>query len=168
MTPDLFWIPGPWRGRLAIAARPRGGDWLEDEFSGLRRAGVDVIVSLLEEDEAAQLGLAGEAKAVEANGLRFISFPIPDRGVPASTPAAVSLMASIAAALEEGKNVAVHCRQGIGRSGLIAAGILMSSGLSPEQAIQVVSSARGLAIPETPEQHLWAQQLPAGLPVVRR
>ena len=168
MTPDLFWIPGPWRGRLAIAARPRGGDWLEDESSGLRRAGVDVIVSLLEEDEAAQLDLAGEARAVEANGLRFISFPIPDRGIPASTPAAVSLMASIAGALEEGKNVAVHCRQGIGRSGLIAAGVLMNSGLSPEQAIQVVSSARGLARPETPEQRSWAQQVPAGLPVVRR
>ena len=168
MTPDLFWIPGPWRGKLAIAARPRGGDWLQDESRGLRRAGVDVIVSLLEEDEAAQLDLAGEAKAVEANGLRFISFPIPDRGVPASTPAAVSLMASIAGALEEGKNVAVHCRQGIGRSGLIAAGVLMTSGLSPQQAMEAVSSARGLAIPETPEQRSWAQQLPAGLPVVRR
>ena len=168
MTPDLFWIPGPWRGRLAIAARPRGGDWLGDESSGLRRAGVDVIVSLLEEDEAAQLDLAGEAKAVEANGLRFISFPIPDRGIPASTPAAVSLMASIAGALEEGKNVAVHCCQGIGRSGLIAAGVLMTSGLSPEQAIQLVTAARGVEVPETSAQRLWAQQLSHGLPLVRR
>ena len=168
MTPDLFWIPGPRRGRLAIAARPRGGDWLEDEFSGLRRAGVDVIVSLLEEDEAAQLDLADEAKAAEANGLRFISFPIPDRGIPASTPAAVSLVANIGGALEEGKNVAVPCRQGIGRSGLIAAGVLMTSGLSPEQAIQVVSTARGITVPETSEQRSWAQQLPAPLPVGRR
>lgn len=77
-------------------------------------------------------------------------------------------MASIAGALEEGKNVAVHCRQGIGRSGLIAAGVLMTSGLSPQQAMDAVSSSRGLAIPETPEQRSWAQQLPAGLPVVRR
>jgi protein-tyrosine phosphatase len=167
MTPDLFWIPGPWRGRLAIAARPRGGDWLEDEARGLHRAGIDIIVSLLEEDEAANLDLVGEAKAVEANGLRFISFPIPDRGVPRST-SAVALIASIAGALEEGKNVAVHCRQGIGRSGLIASGVLMISGLSPEQAIHVLSTARGLAVPETPEQRLWAQQLPSELPVVRR
>ena len=57
MKPDLFWIPGPWRGRLAVATRPRGGDWLEDEAIGWRRAGIDVIVSLLEEDEAAQLDL---------------------------------------------------------------------------------------------------------------
>src|SRR5260370_39753615 len=146
MTPDLFWILGSWRGRLAIAARPRGGDWLEDEFSGLRRAGIDMIVALLEEDEAAQLDLAGEAKAAEANGLRFISFPIPDRGVPASTSAAVSLIASIAGALEEGKNVAVHCRQGIGRSGLIAAGVLIKSGMSPARALQCVNSSRAIAV----------------------
>ena len=62
----------------------------------------------------------------------------------------------------------MHCRQGIGRSGLIAAGVLMTSRLTPDQAIQVVSSARGLVIPETSEQHLWALQLPAELPVVRR
>ena len=52
MTPDLFWIVGPWRGRLAIAARPRGGDWLEDEITGWRLAGIDIVVSLLESHEA--------------------------------------------------------------------------------------------------------------------
>src|ERR1035441_799889 len=86
----------------------------------------DVIVSLLEADEAAQLDLVDEAKAAGANGIRFISFPIPDRGLPASAPAAVSLIAAISDALESGQNVAVHCRQGLGRSGLIAAGVLAS------------------------------------------
>ena len=87
MKPDLFFIPGPWRGRLAVATRPRGADWLEDEAIGWRRAGIDVIVSLLEEDEAAQLDLVDEPEAAEANGMSFISFPIPDRGVPASATA---------------------------------------------------------------------------------
>src|SRR5260370_126959 len=48
MNPDLFWIPGPWRGRLAVATRPRGGDWLEDEASGWRRAGLDLVFRCLE------------------------------------------------------------------------------------------------------------------------
>jgi len=155
MTPNLFWIPGPWRGRLAIAARPRGGDWLEDEASGWRRAGIDVIVSLLEADEAAQLELVDEAKAAKSNGIRFISFPIPDRGVPASAPAAISLIAAVSDALKRGDNVAVHCRQGVGRSGLIAAGVLVSAGIDPERAIEVVSSARGQTVPETPGQRSW-------------
>ncbi len=130
MTPDLSWIPGPWRGRLAIAARPRGGDWLQDEVSGWRQAGIDIVVSLLEGDEAEQLELGDEGKAVSTDGLIFISFPIPDRGVPSSTPAAGALMSRIAESLEDGKTIAVHCRQGIGRSGLIAIGVLMVSGLS--------------------------------------
>jgi protein-tyrosine phosphatase len=168
MNPDLFWIAGPWLGRLAIATRPRGGDWLEDETNGWRRAGIDVVISLLESDEADQLDLDDERRAAESNGIRFISFPIPDRGVPASVSAAMSLMTGVASALEEGKNVAVHCRQGIGRSGLIAAGILATCGMQPDQAIEIVSAARGLPIPETPDQRLWVQQLPTKLSVASR
>ncbi len=168
MTPQLFWIAGPWPGRLAIATRLRGGDWLEDETSGWRRAGIDVVVSLLESDEEDQLDLLDEPKAAQANGIHFISFPIPDRGVPASTPAAILLMARIARELEEGKNVLVHCRQAIGRSGLIAAGILATSGMGPDEAIQTVSAARGLTIPETHEQKLWVQGLRLNPPVVAR
>jgi len=167
MNPDLFWIAGPWCGRLGILTRPRGGDWLQVEVSGWGRAGIDVVVSLLESDEADQLGLLEESKVAEENGIRFISFPIPDRGVPASVKAAVSLMANIAGALEEGKNVAVHCRQGVGRSGLIAAAVLATSGITPEDAIKAVSFARGLAVPETSDQRVWVQRLASRLAVAR-
>jgi protein-tyrosine phosphatase len=161
MKPDLFWIPGPWEGRLAIAARPRGGDWLQDEVTAWRKAGLSTVVSLLEADEAAQLDLADESSAVESAGLRFISFPIPDRGVPASIRPALSLLAKITGALEQGENIAAHCRQGIGRSGLVAASLLVLSELAVEKAIEVVSAARGLAIPETPEQLEWIKHLPS-------
>jgi len=161
MNPDLFWIPGPWRGKLAVATRPRGGDWLEDEAGGWRRAGLDVVVSLLEKEEADQLELVHEGDVAESKRLHFISFPIPDRGVPASMPAALSLLRNIAEALEEGKNVAVHCRQGIGRSGLIAAGVLVTSGIGVERALEVVSAARGWTVPETPAQLQWIHHLPS-------
>jgi protein-tyrosine phosphatase len=116
---------------------------------------------LLEKEEAAQLELAREGPAAESQSVHFISFPIPDRGVPVSTQAALSLLRNIAESLEEGKNVAVHCRQGIGRSGLIAAGVLMTSGIGVEKAIEIVSAARGQTVPETPAQVQWIHQLPA-------
>jgi protein-tyrosine phosphatase len=159
MTPDLYWISGPWPGRLAISARPRGGDWLEDEARGWRNAGLDVVVSLLEKDEEEQLALADEGRLAEASGLRFVSFPIEDRSVPASLPAAVVLLRDVGHALEQGKNVAIHCRQGIGRSALIAAGLLVAAGNDPESALETVGSARGLSVPETPEQRRWVQRL---------
>jgi len=162
MNPDLFWIPGPWPGRLAVATRPRGGDWLEDEAGGWRRAGLDVIVSLLEKEEAVQLELADEGQVAESKGIHFISFPIPDRGVPSSMPASLGLLRKIAKALDQGQNVAIHCRQGIGRSGLIATGVLVASGIPVEKALKTVRTARGLTVPETPAQLQWVHHLPVG------
>src|SRR6266542_884966 len=158
MTPDLFWIPGPWRGRLAISNRPRGGDWLEDELQAWRRVPLDIVVSLLENEEEQQLDLTEEARLAEANGLRFLSFPIVDRSVPNSVPAAISLIRSLNDALEQGKNVAVHCRQGIGRSAIIAAGVLMAAGAQPKIALETIRAARSLNVPETPEQRQWLER----------
>jgi len=165
MSTDRFQIPGPWPGQLEVILRPRGGDWLEDEVRAWRRAGIDVVVSLLENDEAAQFELLQEPEAARANGIRFISFPVPDRGVPASLPAALSVIAAVEAALEQGKGVGIHCRQSIGRAGLLAAGILTASGVRPDEAIETVSHARGLTIPETPEQRAWIQRLRSEEPV---
>jgi protein-tyrosine phosphatase len=144
-----------------VATRPRGGDWLEDEATGWRRAGLDLVVSLLEEEEAAQLELVQEGDVAKSKGIQYISFPIPDRGVPASMQAALSLLRKIADALEQGKNVAIHCRQGIGRSGAIAAGVLVTSGIGVEKAIETVSTARGQTVPETPRQVQWLHRLPS-------
>jgi protein-tyrosine phosphatase len=161
MSVQMFPIPGPWRGHLAVIPRPRGGDWLEDEAGAWRRSEIDVVVSLLESEEAAELDLVNERQAAESNGIEFISFPIPDRGLPASTPAALSLLSDIANALEQGKNVAVHCRQSIGRAGLIAAGVLIASGVTPDRALETVTSARGVTVPETSEQREWIRKLPS-------
>jgi len=161
MNPDLFWIPGPWRGGLAVLTRPRGGDWLDDEVSGWRQAGLDVVVSLLERQETTELQLDREADAAKLRGIHFISFPIPDRGIPAHKRDAIALFGKLGAALAEGKKIAVHCRQGIGRSGLIVAGMLVTHGISSEKAVEVVSSARRRPIPDTAEQLRWIEQLPS-------
>ena len=166
-TPELFWIPGPWSGRLAVATRPRGGDWLEDEAMGIRSAGVDVLVSLLEDEEAADLALTDEGTAFEREGLEFVSFPIPDRGVPQSVVAGLGLLETIVGLLEHGKNVAIHCRQSVGRSGLVASGALIVSGSGAEEAIRVVSTARGQPVPETSEQIRWLRNLPSETFVAR-
>ncbi len=161
MRPDLFWIPGPWKGRLAISGRPRGGDWLDAEVDGWRDGGLDSILSLLETDEAEQLGLKDERLLTESTGLQFLSFPIPDRGVPPSTTDAMRLLAEVTSALEAGRNVGVHCRQSVGRAGLMAAGALIVAGMGVRQAVDAVSKARRLQVPETSEQSQWLNRLAA-------
>lgn len=159
MNPKLYWIDSPWKGKLAISARPRGGEWLEDEIKGWRKAGIGAVVSLLTPEELQDLGLIDEKKLSEGKSLRFFSLPIPDRGVPASNAAASAVLRSVQGALETGENVAIHCRQSIGRSGMIAAALLAASGVSPSEALHRVSAARGLEVPETEEQRAWVMQM---------
>ena len=96
MRTELYWIEGPWQGKLAILPRPRGGDWLEDEVRGWRAAGVDVVVSLLTSDEVADLDLAQEGVLCEVYGIDFRPFPIVDRSVPASRKATVDFVKKLA------------------------------------------------------------------------
>ncbi len=155
MRTQLYWIEGPWRGRLAIMPRPRGGDWLEDEIQAWRQSGVDVVVSLLTREEQSDLNLSEEESLCRANNVEFVSFPIVDRNVPSSAEAFSDQVAKLAERLADGKNIAIHCRQGIGRAALIAICILIWSGLEPTAAIERVGAARGCVVPETAEQRRW-------------
>jgi len=155
MQANVFWVAGPWRGKLGILPRPRGGDWLEDETNAWREAGVDVVVSLLEPEEETQLVLEREAAAATASGIAFRPFPIPDRGVPSSRESVAALTREIVDALDSGRNVVVHCRQGIGRSGIIVGGVLVAGGEELTAALRAISESRGLDVPETDEQRRW-------------
>jgi protein-tyrosine phosphatase len=158
MKAELYWIEGPWPGRLAILPRPRGGEWLEDEIRSWKQAGVNVVVSLLTSDEIAELGLVEEARLCQDFGLQFLSFPIMDRRVPSSPKATFDFIRELETLLADGKNLAVHCRQGVGRSALIAACLLVLSGMEPEVALQRVGAARGCPVPETTEQRQWVME----------
>lgn len=155
MRTELYWIPGPAHGRIAIMPRPRGGDWLEDEVRSWRTAGVDVVLSLLTPEEIADLELTEEATMCRTHGIEYLSFPIVDRSVPSSKPGVKELVTGLAHRLEEGRCVAIHCRQGIGRAALIAIVVLIAGGLDPDDAAQRTSAARGCSVPETAEQMRW-------------
>ena len=154
---SFYWIRGPWPGRLAIVPRPRGGDWLEEEVDAWAREGLEVIVSLLTSDEAAELELTKEAELSRSKGLEFCSFPIPDLGVPASRAETLQVVKELDRHLRAGKSIGIHCRQGIGRSGLIAACLLVLAGEAPDEVFDRISEARGRPVPETMEQREWVE-----------
>ena len=157
MFAGLYWIDGSWPGKLAIVARPRGGDWLEDEARSWAHSGLQVIVSLLTPEETATFDLTNEAALCSSNGIEFVSFPIPDREVPSSRSETLRLVKGLDGYLATGKAVGIHCRQGIGRSGLVAACLLVSSGVPPAVAFNRISEARGRPVPETNGQREWVE-----------
>lgn len=158
---QLHWVPGPWQGKLALAARPRGNDWLDDELAAWRRRGVDVVVSLLTPDEEADLGLVDESIRAHAHGLDYWAFPMADREIPASEREYAQLIERLDADLARGRNIVVHCRQGVGRTGLVAVGALIARGAPLEQAIRLLSEVRGVEVPETTEQRAWLEDYAA-------
>ena len=155
MPTKLYWLEDRWPGRVALSSRPRGGDWLEDEVAEWKRVGVTTVLSLLEQQEQQELDLQNEADEVRRQGLEFVSLPIPDRHVPRSEVALAQPLEKLDRTLREGRNVLIHCRQGVGRSGLIAACLLVKKGMSPGAAIEKISAVRGVRVPETEEQREW-------------
>jgi protein-tyrosine phosphatase len=148
-------IEGPWSGRLSVAPRPRGEDWLADELLAWREAGYDVLVSLLTSGEAEELGLKDEPAAATSAGLKFLTFEIADMGVPESLTRWSTFVDEVHAEVQHGKDVVVHCRGGIGRSGLLAASLLVREGIEPAAAFATISTARGCTVPETNVQGDW-------------
>jgi protein-tyrosine phosphatase len=156
MLSEIYWIDAANPLRLAIMARPRAGDWLADEVGHWRRSGIEMVVSLLERDEVADLELAMEPGLCKENGIEFLSFPIPDRGLPDDVGVAMRFASAIAS---KGKSIAIHCRAGIGRSSVMAAAVLISGGVKPTAALSAIEQARGLPIPDTDAQREWVMKL---------
>lgn len=148
--------------RIAIVARPRGGDWLCDELSALSQEGIDVLVSMLTEEEADELGLHRESDGCEAAAIKFVNLPIPDRSVPLDKDDFLRSVEHLAEMVRAGRSLGVHCRASIGRSSVLAVSILVRLGWDADKAFYAVESARGCSIPDTPEQRQWViENVPA-------
>lgn len=152
---SLYSIKDNAAGKVSIMARPRGGDWLVDEIQALHEARVNVLVSLLTTDEIRELELEAEAAYCASQEIIYLNFPIVDLSVPAFSSTTFTFLERLTAYLRQGHHVVLHCRQGIGRSGLMAASLLISIGMSAEQALKLLSEARGYTVPETEEQRAW-------------
>lgn len=155
MRAPLYSMQGLPTGMVSIMARPRGGDWLIDEIKALRASGVDILVSLLTSTEVSELDLAEEAAFCHQQGIRYHSFAIRDRSIPPFSDQTFSFLKQLEESLSEGKHLAFHCRQGLGRAVVMAASVLVLTGFTPEHAFDLLSHARGYQVPETEEQRAW-------------
>lgn len=161
MKTDIIWITNLPKGRLGIAPRPRGGDWLRDEVKRWRESGVDRVVSALTPEENIELDLVNEPTLCQISGLQFTSLPIFDRGVPASATEFQHIIEEFCTGLDAGESILVHCRQGIGRASMIAAAVLTRLGESADAAFARIQRARGRPVPDTEEQRNWVRQFAA-------
>lgn len=158
-----YWIESGTSAKLAIMPAPSGSNRLEGEIRLLKREGANVLVSLLPPDEAFDLGLEHERAACDGHGILFRNFPIPDRGIPASTEAFLAFLETLHQDLLKNRSIVAHCFAGIGRSSLLLAALLRREGLSTDDAFRRITQARRALVPDTPAQLQWVQNLPLDL-----
>jgi protein-tyrosine phosphatase len=142
-------------------ARPQGGDRLADEVRAWRSAGIALVVSALEPLEETYLELERESSLCEEHGIGFERFSMLDRTTPHLGGATCAAIERLGAMIQDGARVAIHCRMGIGRSGLLCASTLITLGLDPGEALMRVTAARGVQVPDTRTQAEWVYDFAA-------
>lgn len=151
----LFRIDSIGKGYLAVTAQPAQNGDAEMSIRDIAMQDIHQVVSLLDTVESRALGLEHEAVLVSGQSMHFVSYPIADMGLPASVGDFARLSLTLFQQIDSGVNTLIHCRGGIGRSGLLAAAVLLHGGRNVQQAFARVSLMRGEVVPETEQQGDW-------------
>ena len=119
-----------------------------DDVADLRSNGAELLLSLVQPHEFPDS--EGLAAAVHATGITWRRMPVVDFGVP-EIAAWSAISPELHQRLDGRGVIAIHCWGGLGRTGTVAARLLVERGLSPFQAIAQIRALRPGAI-ETAEQ----------------
>jgi ADP-ribosyl-[dinitrogen reductase] hydrolase len=152
---DSLYVPG-YKAPIGLCACPGQSGSLENDLRGLRNWGAHGLLTLLEAPEMALLQVSSLGARTRAAGMRWWHSPIRDMQVPGADFEArwPAISLELRGLLDNGSAIAVHCHGGKGRTGTVAARLLVELGTAPAEAIERVRRARPGAI-ETREQERY-------------
>lgn len=137
-------------GRLWLCGKHAVGP---DHEALMAEVGADLIVCLCEPAELAERypGYVDWLSAQRRPGGRAIWFPIPDLHAPPADRAR-PFLGELRDRVRLGRRLLMHCGAGFGRTGTMAAALLMQMGTSRDDAVAAVAQARPAAGPEVGAQ----------------
>jgi ADP-ribosyl-[dinitrogen reductase] hydrolase len=147
--PNTYWVlPGS-----LLAGEYPYGNALEDtqaRLTGLLRAGIDTFIDLTHSGERP------DYHTLLPPRVEYWRSPIYDSGVPSEAAHMRAIQARLRSALAVGRRVYLHCRAGIGRTGLVVGCYLVEQGLDGDEALARLNSlwqqsARSLSWPQVPQ-----------------
>lgn len=133
------------RGSLLMTPCPGTVDSdVSNALLDLKAAGATTVVTLMTRAEMALNGVDCLQEQCMKLGLAWIHLPVEDEGAPTEEFADAWTLAGqeIHKRLDTNETVAIHCKGGSGRTGLLAAQILMERGVPMPSAIERIKSLR--------------------------
>ncbi len=121
---------------------------LRTSIAQLKEAGAESILTLMTDDEISRFGVDDLASVSNENNLGWLHLPIEDDSAPGlefhqSWEASKALVHGV---LDSKGTIAIHCKGGSGRTGLMAAIILLERGIPREQVFSMVKRLRPKAL----------------------
>lgn len=141
-------IPGQ-TGTLLLTPCPGTAEAdLDSSIGDLKAAGAKAVLTLMSEQELQQNGVEVLPDQCRANGIEWFHLPIADDGAPAQDFAIAWREGrdKVHQLLDEGHAVAIHCKGGSGRTGLVAGQILLERGIALNEVVALVQSVRPKAL----------------------
>ena len=149
-------VVGSVSGRIGLTFCPgkkqtdaQSGFWdrsLDDDLRAIKGFGAVALVTLMPDSELQSLGVSSRQIGDKTSelGIEWYQLPIPDGGVPdrGFEESWADAGRRLRAHLKAGHNIVIHCKGGLGRTGTVAARLLIEFGADSRNAIQSVRKAR--------------------------
>jgi ADP-ribosyl-[dinitrogen reductase] hydrolase len=139
---------------------------LDKDIRAIIDQGADGVLTVMEPGEMAELEVADLGGRIAARGLSWWRLEVPDGGVLHAGQHAQwdAMRRALASFILAGKNLVIHCRGGLGRTGTMAAALLMDlADMNPGEALARVRQARPGTV-ETPLQEAFIQNYRRNFP----
>ena len=117
---------------------------LDDSIEQLKSQGVTIIITALSSKEMQEKGVGDLPNVIKKAGLRWVHAPIEDDVAPDKDFQTRWNQCSpmLHQALADGEKIAMHCMGGSGRTGLLAAHLLLEKGWELREIITHVQALR--------------------------
>lgn len=125
----------------------------------LKAAGAAALLTLMPAAELASNAVEDMAEMCSRRNIQWFHFPIEDAQAPGRefVVAWQAQRSAVHRLLDEGGKLAIHCKGGSGRTGLMAAQLLVERGWPSSKAVAAVKARRPTAFSELVQQQYIAQ-----------